>query len=54
VLVAAVLLASGVASTGATHRSHRLSGGSFTSTVDTRWTVLARSGARGSKTFALS
>jgi hypothetical protein len=51
---AAVLLASGVASTGGREREQRLGGGSFTSTIDARWTIRARTRAGGFEVFALS
>lgn len=53
-LVAAVLLASGVASTSSRQPLQRLHGGSFMSAIDARWTVIARRGSRGSETLSLS
>jgi hypothetical protein len=53
-VVAAVLLESGVASTSSGRREQRLHGGSFTSSIDARWTVVARKGSRGSESLALS
>jgi hypothetical protein len=49
-----VLLASGVASTGGRQRERQVGGRSFTSTIDARWTVRTRTGARGFETLALS
>jgi hypothetical protein len=54
VVVAAVLLESGVASTSSGRRQQRLHGASFTSSIDARWTVVARKSSHGSETLALS
>jgi hypothetical protein len=54
VLSVATLLASGVASTSGGEREQRVTGGSFTSTIDARWTIVAHKGTRGFETLALS
>ena len=53
-LVAGVLLGSGVASRSSGQSRHRLRGGSFTSTIDARWKVVVRTGLRGFETLTLT
>jgi hypothetical protein len=53
-LAVVVLLASGVTSTSGGQREQRVNGASFRTTIDARWTIVTRRGARGFETFALS
>lgn|GEM_PF-6158770 len=53
-LAVVALLASGVTSTSGGQRERRVNGGSFRSTIDARWAIVAHRGARGFETLALS
>ena len=54
VLAVAALLASGVTSTSGGQREQTVAGGSFRSTIDARWKIVAHTGAGGFETLALS